>query len=124
LKLLLDTHVFLWWWQGSSRLGSRLRRAIAGADMVHVSAASTWEMAIKIALGKLRFEGRISDAIESCQFEELSISVNHAEAVRALPQHHTDPFDRLLLVQAQLESLTFVTHDRALEPYGIPILWV
>jgi PIN domain nuclease of toxin-antitoxin system len=124
MNLLLDTHVFLWWWQGAARLGARARRAIATAARVRVSAASAWEIAIKMGLHKLRFEGRVGDAIASCQFEPLSISVEHAEATRALPPHHNDPFDRLILAQAQLESLTLVTHDRALEPYGVPIWWV
>jgi PIN domain nuclease of toxin-antitoxin system len=124
MRLLLDTHAFLWWWQGSRKLPARPQAAIASADTVLVSAASAWEMAIKCALGRLRFEGAFADAVDACGFSRLRIEFAHVEALRALPPHHADPFDRLLVAQAIVEGATLVTHDRALEPYGIATLWV
>jgi PIN domain nuclease of toxin-antitoxin system len=82
MRLLLDTHVFLWWWSGDRRLNTTARHSIARALEVFVSAASAWKLVIKLTLGKLRFEGTISDAIEACHFMELAVSTQHAEAVR------------------------------------------
>jgi PIN domain nuclease of toxin-antitoxin system len=123
VRLLLDTHAFLWWWQGSAKIDARTRTAIAGADIVLVSAASAWEMAIKSALGRLRFSGSIAHAVEACGFTQLGVDFEHIEALRNLPLHHNDPFDRLLLAQAMVEHATLITHDRALAPYGVPTLW-
>lgn len=120
MRLLLDTHAFLWWWVGDRRIGAKARSAIGSADTVLVSAVSVWEMTIKMALGKLRFEGGIADAVEACGFERLDMRFEHAEAVRSLPAHHTDPFDRMLIAQVIVEGATFVTHDRALASYLIP----
>lgn len=123
MRLLLDTHAFLWWWQGSTKIDARTRTAIAGADVVLVSATSAWEMAIKSALGRLRFSGSIARAVEACGFTKLGVDFEHIEALRSLPLHHNDPFDRLLVAQAIAEHATLVTHDRALAPYGLPTLW-
>jgi PIN domain nuclease of toxin-antitoxin system len=123
MNLLLDTHVFVWWWQGSRSLKPEPRRAIAAAQAVYVSAASAWEMAIKVALGKLRFEDSFVHAVEASQFTPLPIEFAHTEGYRALPPHHADPFDRMLAAQALVEKLTLVTHDRQLQAYSIPILW-
>ncbi len=124
MKLLLDTHVFLWWWQGSRQLRAPARAALARADVVFVSAVSAWEMAIKSALGRLRFEGTLADATEASGFTPLSLSFAHVEALRGLPAHHTDPFDRMLVAQAASEGLTLVTRDRALDAYDVPKLRV
>jgi PIN domain nuclease of toxin-antitoxin system len=124
VRLILDTHVFLWWWAGDRKLGTKIRSTIGGADTVLVSAVSAWEMTVKMSLGKLRFDGGISDAVEACGFERLDMRFEHAEAVRSLPPHHSDPFDRLLIAQAIVEGATFVTHDRALAGYLIPTLWI
>jgi PIN domain nuclease of toxin-antitoxin system len=123
LRLLLDTHAFLWWWADDKRLPKRTRATIADAETVWVSAASAWEIAIKMGLGKLRFEGRVADAVEDSGFERLPVGFEHAEAVHALPLHHHDPFDRLLLAQALVESATLVTRDPAFSAYGIALLW-
>ncbi|HJX66199.1 MAG TPA: type II toxin-antitoxin system VapC family toxin [Polyangia bacterium] len=123
MRLLLDTHAFLWWWQGSTKIDARTRTAIAGADVVLVSATSAWEMAIKSALGRLRFSGSIARAVEACGFTKLGVDFEHIETLRNLPLHHNDPFDRLLVAQAMVERATLVTHDRALAPYGLPTLW-
>jgi PIN domain nuclease of toxin-antitoxin system len=124
LRLLLDTHAFLWWWAGDRRIRAKVRATIGSANTVLVSAVSAWEMTIKMSLGKLRFEGGIADAVEACGFERLDMRFEHAEAVRSLPSHHSDPFDRLLIAQAIVEGATFVTHDRTIANYLIPTLWI
>ncbi|HEX7500670.1 MAG TPA: type II toxin-antitoxin system VapC family toxin [Polyangia bacterium] len=124
MRLLLDTHAFLWWWAGDRKIGAKIRSTIGGANTVLVSAVSAWEMTIKMSLGKLRFDGGIADAVEACGFERLDMRFEHAEAVRSLPSHHSDPFDRLLIAQVIVEGATFVTHDRSIANYLIPTLWI
>lgn len=122
-NLLLDTHVFLWWRADDRRLQKDARTAIAAADLVFVSAASAWEAAIKAALGRLQLPDTIEAGVEGSGFEKLPISFSHAEAAAALPPHHLDPFDRMLVAQARIERLTLITHDRRFKPYDVPILW-
>lgn len=124
MKLLLDTHVFLWWREASERIGSEVGHAISTADVVFVSAATAWEVAIKVALGKLRLPGPLEPAVEESRFDKLPITFAHAAAVAALSPHHRDPFDRMLIAQALVEQLTIVTHDRRFATYGIPTLAV
>jgi PIN domain nuclease of toxin-antitoxin system len=121
--LLLDTRVFLWWRGEPARLPADIREAIAKAEEVFVSAASVWEAAIKISLGRLEVPDTIEAGVVASGFAKLPIAMSHAEGVAALPLHHRDPFDRLLVAQAKAEGLTLVTHDRLMEPYGVPILW-
>jgi PIN domain nuclease of toxin-antitoxin system len=99
------------------------RRAIASADRVVASAASAWEVAIKISLGRLRLADPFSTLVERSGFDQLPITFAHSERLAALPAHHADPFDRMLVVQALVEGLTLVTHDRAFEPYTVPVIW-
>jgi PIN domain nuclease of toxin-antitoxin system len=122
-RLLLDTHVFIWWRENNRRLGSNARAAIARADLVFVSVASAWEAAIKVALGKLQLPESFEAGIIASRFERLPIAFAHAEAVASLPHHHTDPFDRMLAVQCLSEGLTLVTHDHRFAAYGLDILW-
>jgi len=122
-KLLLDTHVFLWWLVDDPRLHETIRTSIIEANLVLVSAASAWEAAIKAALGRLTLPDSLEVGVRECGFERLTIGFSHAETAAALPPFHNDPFDRMLVAQAQLEGLTFVTHDRKIEPYDVPILW-
>ena len=122
-RLLLDTHVFLWWRSDSRKLLAAARRAIAVADVVFVSAATAWEAAIKISLGRLRVPDTIEAGVVGSGFEKLPISFPHAEAAARLPPHHADPFDRMLVAQAQIEGLTLVTHDRRLGRYEVELLW-
>lgn len=124
MRLLLDTHAYLWWLADDSRLRSHWRDAIGSpASTVLVSAASIWEMAIKAALGKLDSGGvDLADEIEECGFRELPISAAHASAAGALPRLHEDPFDRMLIAQAGLEGLTLVTRDRAFQGYAVSVL--
>ena len=118
MNLLLDTHVLIWWDEGR-RLAGAARRAIEAADTVYVSAASAWEVAIKIALGRLRPARTVEQAAEESGFLELPITSRHAERVAGLPAHHRDPFDRLLIAQAEIEALTLVTRDPVFDRYAV-----
>ncbi len=123
MRLLLDTHVFLWWRDDSRRLKTSARRAIAEAQIVFVSAATAWEAAIKAALGRLQIPDTVEAGVIDSGFEKLPIGFSHAESAARLLPHHADPFDRMLVAQAKAEGLTLVTHDRRLAPYEIEILW-
>ena len=127
MKLLLDTQTLLWWRHGHRQLGRRAHRAIeADANAVWVSAATVWEIAIKSRGGKLRLRDPLDawmpEALEQRGFSPLNVTIAHAIAVGSLPDHHADPFDRLLIVQAQLEDLTIVTSDAAFEDYDVTLL--
>jgi PIN domain nuclease of toxin-antitoxin system len=124
VNLLLDTHVLLWWLSGSKRLHSAAREAIADSTRAYVSAATVWEIAIKIALGKLEFRGEMAEQLAINNLLPLAVTVPHALAAGALPAHHSDPFDRMLVAQAKIESLTLVTHDARLGAYDVPVLVV
>ena len=121
MRLLLDTHVLIWWDEGA-RLRREARAAIQSADQVYVSAASGWEIAIKTALGRLRPTRRVEDAVAESGFEELAVRLRHTEATARLPLHHRDPFDRLLIAQAVVERLTLVTRDPAFAAYDVDVL--
>jgi PIN domain nuclease of toxin-antitoxin system len=124
VKLLLDTHVVLWWRLDSSRLKRSVRQQIATADVVWVSAASGWEAAIKQGLGKLRLADSFPWMVDDSDFDELPVTLRHAEQVARLPPHHADPFDRMLIAQARVEGATIVTHDPQFERYEVPIVHV
>lgn len=123
MKLLLDTHVVLWWRTDSARLKPPVRRAIGTADIAWVSAASGWEIAIKQALGKLRMQESFGEMVATSDFLELPITLRHTEQLSAMPAHHADPFDRMLIAQARVEGATIVTHDRQFQIYDVPVLW-
>jgi PIN domain nuclease of toxin-antitoxin system len=124
MQVLLDSHVFLWWDARDARLAEDARRVVGDPEnRVLFSAASVWEIALKRALGKLEFEGNLTRAIVANGFEELPITALHAERAAALPDHHRDPFDRMLVAQALCESCVLMTRDRAFTPYGIPCFW-
>jgi PIN domain nuclease of toxin-antitoxin system len=119
VRLLLDTHVFLWAVADSRKLGAAARRLIEEADEVRVSAASIWEIAIKSRLGKLVGDAEsLAAAIEDSGFAELPVTGRHAAAVARLPSHHADPFDRLLVAQALAEPLILLTADKTLARYS------
>ena len=124
MRLLLDTHVFLWWLNDSPRLGKDAKVAIANqSSLVHVSAVTIWEIAIKAQLDRLDpGTDRIDQEIAANNFIELPISAHHALVAGNLPLHHNDPFDRMLAAQAQVENLVLVTHDKVFSAYGVSVL--
>jgi PIN domain nuclease of toxin-antitoxin system len=123
----MDTQALLWWRNGSRLLGRAARRTIEReANSVSVSAASIWEIAIKSSTGRLELKGPLeawtAPALSAHGFRTLDVTIAHAIAVAGLPRHHEDPFDRLLIVQAQLESLTLVSSDTVFDVYDVEVL--
>ena len=128
MRLLLDTHAFLWWVADSTALSKRARRAIADAhNECLVSTASCWEMDIKVSIGKLELPGRVERFVPHHMmlngFRELPIDLPHAAGVARLPFHHRDPFDRLLASQALSEDLPIVSADSSFGKYGVTRIW-
>lgn len=128
MRLLLDTHAFIWAVTEPSRLGTKSRRVIKDADNdVFVSAASMWEIATKYRIGKLVGVDVILDDVASVihRLQATELPIDHAHALKAgsYPQPHADPFDRMLAAQAELEDLTLVSKDRALRLFGVELLW-
>ena len=128
MRLLLDTHAFLWWAMDHPNLSVAARSAISQPDNdCFVSTASTWEMAIKASLGKLEVAGDLQrfvrQQISANRFRLLTVELPHSLRVAELPWHHRDPFDRLLVAQCQVESLTLLSADDALRAYDLPVLW-
>ena len=122
-RLLLDTHVFLWWLADAPDLAEAARRAIGDErNAVYVSAATGWEIAIKRAAGKLRAPENLDALVEEGGFTHLPMTFFHGEQAGALPMHHRDPFDRMLVAQAQAEGLVIVTRDKHIPMYGIRTL--
>jgi PIN domain nuclease of toxin-antitoxin system len=125
VRILLDTHIFLWLVSGSRQLTSQAKEWIEGADKVFISSASIWEVAVKVRLGKLNADPEeLIEEMAKNGFEELPVFARHAKAVAKLPLHHTDPFDRLLIAQAIAEPLRLLTADTGLSPYSPLVLIV
>ena len=124
MNLLLDTHVFLWAVDDNPNLSPAAREAIInGTNIVYVSAATAWEISIKRANGKLTIpESDYLEELRVHRFMPLSITTEHALAVENLPPHHKDPFDRMLIAQAQEEKLTLVTRDQRIKKYDVRII--
>jgi len=123
VRLLLDTHTLIWWLGRSSRLGRAATDAISDPTTdVLVSAASAWEIAIKRAVGKLEAPTDLAERIAINSFQPLPISVEHGERAGALPLHHRDPFDRMIIAQAQAERATVVTADPRFAAYDVTVL--
>jgi PIN domain nuclease of toxin-antitoxin system len=119
MRVLLDTHLFLWLMMGDSRLNSDARLAIDRASEVYVSLASLWEVAIKHALGKVtESPDQVMSEVLANGYKVLQIDPKHIFQVAKLPHHHNDPFDRLLLAQAMTEPLILLTSDRQLQKYS------
>lgn len=128
MRLLLDTHAFLWWLAGNTRLPMSARRAIEDPENdVIVSAASAWEIAARHRIGKLSEAAAVAQdvagAIASQGFEELPITVEDAERAGRLPGPHGDPFDRMLIAQAVARGLALVSIDRVFDKYGVRRVW-
>jgi PIN domain nuclease of toxin-antitoxin system len=123
VRYLIDTRVLLWWLDDSPTLSQAARDTIAGGDnTVYVSAATIWEIVIKVALGKLDVPLGLRDAIADAAFECLDITADHAFSVAELPDHHRDPFDRILIAQCRVEDLTFITRDEHARRYDVRVL--
>lgn len=122
MRLLLDTHVLLWWLADDRRLSAEHRVLIADAsNIVLVSAMTVAEIAIKTSLGKLDAPDDLLQTLESGGFDELAFESRHAEVLRTLPWHHRDPFDRMLIAQAISGRLTVLTADRHFAAYGVEL---
>jgi PIN domain nuclease of toxin-antitoxin system len=128
VRLLLDTHAFIWWLTGGEALSAPAKAAIAdAANKVHVSAASAWEIATKHRLGKLpkvaALAADLAGAVAAQGFLELPIGIHHAQMAGSLPGLHRDPFDRMLIAQAMLEGLVLVSNETLFDSYGASRLW-
>lgn len=126
MRLLLDTHILVWWLNDDSRLPPRARVLVADRhNQVFVSPMSLWEIAVKSRLGKLRADvDEVRTAALRSGLQPLPFTLEHAARVAHLPHHHRDPFDRALLAQALVEPLNLLTHDESLSVYGTPVLLV
>jgi PIN domain nuclease of toxin-antitoxin system len=128
MRLLLDTHTFLWWLDGDRRLSMKPRRLIADeANAVLVSAVSAWEITTKARLGKLPGAKDVAADVFGCignqGFLPLDITVLHAQRAGGLAGDHRDPFDRMLIAQAQLEDVAIISDDRVFDGYGVRRIW-
>ncbi len=122
MRLLLDTHTLLWTLKEPERLATRAAAAIAAEDsQVFVSIVSPWELAIAEARGRLSTPGDLERHLERNRFELLPVALRHVELIRSMTHHHRDPFDRMLIAQAQVEGLTMVTSDREIRRYPVSI---
>ena len=120
MKLLLDTHILLWWLTEPGSLSKEAGKAINnGSNVVYVSAAVIWEMVIKKSLGKLEMPDNIEQMLQLNNFNLLPVTVAHTLAVDKLPHHHRDPFDRMLVAQAMHEKLTLVSRDPQIKKYDV-----
>ena len=123
MRLLLDTNAFIWWLDDPTQIAAPAREAIEdGSVEVAVSAVTAFEIRTKAVLGKLTFDGDIAFHVEREGFDELPVTIAHAVAAGSLPLIHRDPFDRLLIGQAQHEHLTIATRDATFQRYGVPVL--
>jgi PIN domain nuclease of toxin-antitoxin system len=122
VRLLLDTAPIIWWLEASPRLSPEAREAIVEAHDVYVSAVSAVEIAVKTSIGKLQTPDDFSKRLAETSMIELPLTVRHGLAMKDLPLHHRDPFDRMLIAQAWCEEFTIVTSDRAFAAYDVPIL--
>ncbi len=122
-RLLLDSHVLLWWLADAPALREEAHRLIADrSNHVVVSAVSVWEFGIKAARGKLAMPDGLEQAVQESGFVRLPITFAHARRAGELPRHHDDPFDRMLVAQAQIERLEIITRDRRLRAYEVPLV--
>lgn len=128
MKVLLDTHTFLWWVTDSPKLSSRVRKIISdGKNELFLSAVSGWEIAIKAQLGRIQIPDKpqtfISEQMVANAIQGLPIQISHAVHIYNLPTHHRDPFDRMLVAQAQLEKLPILTDDPQISQYPVKVIW-
>ena len=123
MQLLLDTHALIWWLSKDVKLSARAYKEIANpCNIVFVSAASAWEIAIKKSIKKLETPDDLVEQINAKNFQPLAITIEQALAVEKLPMHHQDPFDRILIAQAQCLNLTIVTRDLKFNSYDVDLI--
>ncbi len=123
MKLLLDTHALLWWFDDYTKLSQDAFRAIENIENeIFVSAATSWEIAIKKSIGKLEAPDNFEEELTRHDFTALGIDISHTLALIDLPFYHKDPFDRLIIAQAQIKGLTIVTCDKKFKQYNIPLI--
>jgi PIN domain nuclease of toxin-antitoxin system len=124
VKLLLDTRAALWWLDNDERLGAAAARELVNeANRVMLSAVVIWEVAIKRSLGKLQAPHDLASILIGAGAQPLAITLDHAAAAEALPWHHRDPFDRMLVAQALAEDASIVSQDERLRRYGVQLVW-
>lgn len=128
MKILLDTHAFLWWITDDQKLSSRAREVISDAENeLFFSAASGWEISIKVQLGRLKLpeepERFIPEQLRMNFIRSVPIQMRHALFVSTLPKHHRDPFDRMLVAQAQLEEMSILSADLQMSRYQVELIW-
>ena len=125
MNCLLDTHTFIWWLNDSKKLSQRARRIISDSNnRIFVSHATQWEIAIKVAIDRLTFPvEKLESEVENNGFELLAIDTRQIMHTVTLPMHHRDPFDRLLIAQAQTESLTLLSRDEMFASYEVLLVW-
>lgn len=124
MKLLLDTNAALWWLADDERISDEVARQLTDdTNQVLLSAVVVWEVAIKRSLGKLDAPPGLAPTLLAAGAQPLPVTLDHAAAVETLPWHHRDPFDRLLVAQAQTDGLTIVSQDESLVPYGVSLVW-
>ncbi|MER5707501.1 type II toxin-antitoxin system VapC family toxin [Streptomyces sp. NPDC042898] len=124
MKLLVDTHVVVWWLLDSPQLSTDVKDLLDTEEQAYVSAVTPWELAVKQALGKLDGPAELPELARDCQLKQLPITGLHGIRAGQLPPHHRDPFDRILIAQAQTEGLTLVTRDKHIPLYDVPVLTV
>ncbi|MGW1318890.1 type II toxin-antitoxin system VapC family toxin [Streptomyces sp. NPDC002426] len=122
MRLLLDTHVVLWWLDASPELSEDVRDLLRTEPEVHVSAATPWEIAVKQNLGKLEGAADLAERARDMQFKPLPVTAEHGVKAGRLPPLHRDLFDRILVAQAQTEGLTVVTRDKWIPQYDVPVM--
>lgn len=128
MKLLLDTHTFIWWDRDPKKIPSAtLNRLKAAENQIFLSLASLWEIQIKSQLGKLILKGHLADIVQAQQTANniilLPIELSHILALDSLPQHHKDPFDRLLIAQSRVESAAMISRDSIFDRYDCQVIW-
>ncbi len=124
MRLLLDTHALIWALEDSRKLSAKARRAIEdGRNEVLTSAVSAWEIAIKSAMGRLTVPSDLDEAVEHAGFTPLPLAFSTAQRLKELPEHHRDPFDRMLIAQALDEQVPIVTADRKMSLYRVAVFW-
>ena len=124
MKLLLDTRAALWWLSEDERFSEATADQLTDeTNQVLLSAVVVWEVAIKRSLGKLEAPENLASTLLDAGLQALPVSLDHAAAVEQLPWHHRDPFDRMLVAQAAIEGAAVVSHDEALQPYEVNLVW-